>query len=144
MSYTPVWTHSPFKHVQYTLVRNQEQMTTLMGDKTDALFKDGTIPACVTTWRVINDKTYCVVQIGESWNWSIHYLMSTLVHEAVHIWQAIKTAMDEINPSDEFEAYSIEDVFGKLFEQYLASEQAAFTMRRGSHILNRKLGANHG
>lgn len=144
MSYQPVWAHSPFKHVQYALVRNQEQMTALMGDKTDATFKDSTIPACVTTWRVINDKTYSIVQIGESWNWNIHYLMSTLVHEAVHIWQAIKTAMDETDPSDEFEAYSIEDVFGKLFEQYLASEQAEFTMRRGTHVLRHTTGADHG
>ncbi len=144
MSYQPTWAYSPFKHVQYALVRNQEQMTALIGDKTDAIFKDSNIPACVTTWRVVNDKSYCVVQIGESWKWDIHYLMSTLVHESVHIWQAIKVAMCESDPSDEFEAYSIEAVFGELLEQYLKSEQAKFTMHRGNHILSRVTGDTRG
>lgn len=41
-----------------------------------------------------------------------------LVHEAVHIWQAIKEAQGEKTPSDEYEAYSIQTLSQRLMEAY--------------------------
>lgn len=41
-----------------------------------------------------------------------------LVHEAVHIWQKVKEYIEELNPSNEFEAYSLQNIAQILFEAY--------------------------
>lgn len=41
-----------------------------------------------------------------------------LVHEAVHIWQAVKERIGEKSPSKEFEAYSIQAIAQELMEAY--------------------------
>lgn len=41
-----------------------------------------------------------------------------LVHEAVHLWQAIRDDIGERQPSSEFEAYSIQQITQSLIEQY--------------------------
>ncbi len=41
-----------------------------------------------------------------------------LVHEAVHIWQHYTRSIGEKEPSDEFEAYSIQAISQELMELY--------------------------
>jgi hypothetical protein len=41
-----------------------------------------------------------------------------LVHEAVHIWQAIKDYLGERDPSKEFEAYSVQRIAQSLMFAY--------------------------
>lgn len=41
-----------------------------------------------------------------------------LVHESVHIWQAIKEHIGESSPSSEFEAYSIQKISQELMWAY--------------------------
>jgi len=41
-----------------------------------------------------------------------------LIHEAVHVWQHICEALDEDNPSREFEAYSIQAISLRLIAAY--------------------------
>lgn len=45
-------------------------------------------------------------------------IFALLVHEAIHIWQEIRRAMDEKSPSDEFEAYSVQRLTQNLFYEY--------------------------
>lgn len=45
-------------------------------------------------------------------------VIGLLVHEAVHIWQAIKDEIGEKEPSSEFEAYAIQDISQRLIESY--------------------------
>lgn len=41
-----------------------------------------------------------------------------LVHEAVHVWQEIRTHMGEKEPSSEFEAYAIQRISLNLMDAY--------------------------
>lgn len=41
-----------------------------------------------------------------------------LVHESVHVWQAFCDWINEIEPSYEFEAYSIQNIFLELWLEY--------------------------
>lgn len=51
---------------------------------------------------------------------SIHLnqVHALILHEAVHIWQHIKDAIGEKEPSKEFEAYSIQRISQNLFYLY--------------------------
>jgi len=59
-----------------------------------------------------------IVCIREMKNHSGIGIAALLVHEAVHIWQAIKDSIGENNPSSEFEAYSIQKISLGLMDQY--------------------------
>ena len=41
-----------------------------------------------------------------------------LVHEAVHIWQAVRDIIGETSPSSEFEAYSVQQISLELMWAY--------------------------
>jgi len=43
-------------------------------------------------------------------------VLGLLVHEATHVWQAVRRAMREDEPSREFEAYSMQAIFQSLHD----------------------------
>lgn len=47
-----------------------------------------------------------------------HWTVELLVHEAVHVWQTIKTEIHEEHPSEEFEAYSLQHITRNLIAAY--------------------------
>lgn len=49
---------------------------------------------------------------------SIVEITGLLVHEAAHVWQAIRKDIGEEYPSPEFEAYSMQAIFQGLFSAY--------------------------
>lgn len=59
-----------------------------------------------------------IVCFGAAKGKSKKQIYSLLLHEAVHIWQAIVDHIDGGKPCDEFEAYSIQSIAQKLFYSY--------------------------
>lgn len=45
-------------------------------------------------------------------------IAALLVHEAVHIWQAVREDLNERSPSSEFEAYAIQAISQELMYEY--------------------------
>lgn len=116
--YVPQWYETPFEHMQYTLVRNQDQLDILF-DTVKAPFKFLQSGADA---RVTFNDDHAIVQIKGNSSWSMVQIHGLLLHEAVHVWQETREKMGENNPSPEFEAYSIQAIAQDLFEMYEASE----------------------
>lgn len=65
----------------------------------------------------------CIVAVRVEKKTDPNSVVGILVHEAVHIWQSFKRYIGEKEPSDEFEAYSIQSISQRLIAAY--SEQTA-------------------
>lgn len=59
-----------------------------------------------------------IVCIKKSKKTTQNQIVGLLIHEAVHIWQEIKKEINEHEPSQEFEAYSIQAIAQSLIEAY--------------------------
>ena len=54
---------------------------------------------------------------------SARSVQATVVHEAVHVWQFVKEYIGEREPSKEFEAYSVENIYTTLMDAYNEQHQ---------------------
>jgi len=120
--YKAKWHKSPFDHVRYCLVRNQEQMDRALRDLPPHAFKDSQTAAMVTSFSVMGGHTYCLLQIGDTTDWVGSYIMQVLVHESVHVWQCVRDVMQESSPCSEFEAYSVDRIFRDMLDDYDRSQ----------------------
>lgn len=119
-NYVPEWYTSPFQHVKYTLVRNQDQFDLIFDDITDT--DQFMHMGCAAQVDFYQDNKLAVVQIGDTSERTIIEVFGLLLHESIHIWQKIRERMGERNPSSEFEAYSIQALAQDLFFMYQESE----------------------
>lgn len=122
-NYIPQWYTSPFQHVKYSLVRNQDQFDLMFDDvtETDTFMHMG----CAAQVDYYQDGRYAVVQLGDTSERNIIEVYGLILHESVHIWQKIRELMGEKSPSTEFEAYSIQKIAQDLFWSYEQSEVAS-------------------
>ena len=74
--------------------------------------------ATVHYWVHDDGRNVALVCIKDAHKHKPGSVVGILVHEAVHIWQAIKEDMGETHPSKEFEAYSIQWIVQELIESY--------------------------
>lgn len=70
-----------------------------------------------------NGKVCCIVTVrdGAEDKHTVSELAGLIVHEAVHIWQAVRDKMQEREPSIEFEAYSVQAIFQELWSAWEAT-----------------------
>lgn len=75
--------------------------------------------ATVSFYKCPKGQRLAIVCLGKGYEkLTIPQLYGILVHESVHIWQAIRDSMEENEPSMEFEAYSIQRISQNLIQQY--------------------------
>lgn len=60
----------------------------------------------------------CIVALQVKKKTTPDQIVGLLVHESVHIWQRFKRRIGEHEPSDEFEAYSIQTIAQRLIAAY--------------------------
>ena len=66
---------------------------------------------------------YAVITLVPNFHKHMKYDLMTLVHESVHVKQALCDRMSEEAPSAEFEAYVVEAVAAFCTDQYLLARQ---------------------
>lgn len=59
-----------------------------------------------------------IVTLGNADGRSLAEVHALLVHEAVHLWQAIRERIGEHHPSPEFEAYAVQLLSQRLMEAF--------------------------
>lgn len=119
-SYVPEWYITPFEHSKYTLVRNQDQFDLLFDDITDTQEFLHLGADCQVDYY--DNGKHCIVQLGDIGERTSIEIHGLLLHEAVHVWQRVKKLMGELEPSVEFEAYSIQRIAQDLFSMFEESE----------------------
>lgn len=75
--------------------------------------------AVVHTWEKDGRLTCVVCVHPDAATADPIHVASTLVHEAVHIFQRLCDSIGETNPSREFEAYSIEHIAERLMREFV-------------------------
>ncbi len=60
----------------------------------------------------------CIVCIKSVKGLKRSEVIGLLIHETVHIWDAIIDELNEKEPSSEFKAYSIQNIAQRLIEAY--------------------------
>lgn len=80
--------------------------------------------AVTHTFDRYDGRRFCVVCFQFRKDEAPLNVVSTLIHEAVHVWQITKEYIEETAPSCEFEAYSIEKIAYELIKEYRDRRQS--------------------
>lgn len=67
-------------------------------------------------WRKGRSGRVCIVTINRFEQHSPIEVAGLLIHEAVHVWQAIREEMDESKPGSEHEAYTVQVIAQRFLE----------------------------
>lgn len=108
------WAYSPFEHAMFTIFSSEKKMK-------KAGYKPTKSSAPALTHFYDDNKI--IVLIKEDMKTNDSEFISLLVHECVHVWQAIEKRMGEKDTSMEFEAYSIQSIFLALLGIYQGGKQ---------------------
>lgn len=106
---------TPFEHCQYMLVINERQLHKAAKDSALEFLSLGC--DAQTRFKERKGKCFAIVEVLITHR-PLYATHALLTHEAVHIWQEVKKAMGELDPSCEFEAYSIQRIAQDLFCEY--------------------------
>lgn len=111
---------SAFKFITYCLVTSKRQLKQVCKDKgipkhAISVKKDG----AKVDFVHFEVGTLAVVQMPGS-DHELHEVLGLLAHECVHIKQQVMDDIGERFPSDEFEAYFVQDLVTNLTKDYLS------------------------
>lgn len=116
---------TPYAGMQYMLVQDHAQLKKLKGSMAESLSKALPLAAdhhfLATTWfnYVEGEGFVSVIYYPTLLTDDLTRVLVTLCHECVHVWQSFhKEVICEPNPSDEFEAYSIDKIFENVLEEH--------------------------
>lgn len=85
-----------------------------------------------TPFENSNDHNACALVTVRPAAKSALQQVSMLVHEATHVWQFMRAAIGEKEPSIEFEAYSIQNISENLIKAYEMARGPLLSKRRSS------------
>lgn len=114
---------SPFKFITYVLVTNKKELRHVL--KENGIPK-GDVQVKKRGARVsfVNfvEGDLAIIQLPDS-DHTLCEKVGLLAHECVHIKQFVMKSIGEDKPSDEFEAYFVQDIVTDLVEDYFESQE---------------------
>lgn len=116
---------TPYRSLKYFLIQHRDQLKNMSPEMasviTEKLPNEENHTHLASTWLtyVPGEGSVSVIYYPELLEDDEHRALVTLCHECVHVWQAFSRDMlSEHNPSDEFEAYTIDEIFGNALDEY--------------------------
>lgn len=110
---------SPFEFITYCLVTNKKELRRVL--KENGIPKDD-IEVKKRGARVsfvnFDEGALAIIQLPDS-DHTLCEKIGLLTHECIHIKQFVMKSIGEDRPSDEFEAYFVQDIVTDLVEDYL-------------------------
>lgn len=110
---------SPFNKVAYSLVIDTaiyKEACEAHGLTANRQVDDDDYDGCTVTHND-GDRCHCIVVLPVSKSDDKNHALGVLVHESVHIYQEFRDRILESNPSPEFEAYTIQEIFYNLLTE---------------------------
>ena len=74
-----------------------------------------------------DDSELVIVTVNEVYDNNPFQITALLLHESVHVKQWLMELIGENKPSPEFEAYTIQDIYQRLFEAYEKTRRKIFS-----------------
>lgn len=111
---------SPFGKISYSLVTSRKKYKKFCKEhdiEANKQVESVECDACVVTHHD-DKKSHCVVVLLVSKDSDKNHFLGVLAHEAVHVYQEFRDYIDESAPSPEFEAYTIQEIFLNLINEY--------------------------
>ena len=111
---------SPFEKISYSLVTSRKKYKKFCKEheiEANKQVESIECDACVVT-HLDNGSHHCVVVLLVSNDGDKNHLLGVLAHEAVHVYQEFRDYIEENAPSSEFEAYTIQEIFLNLINEY--------------------------
>lgn len=116
--------YAPFYNFQYCLVRGEEELKKLCEvNKIDFLLFDP-LSKMARCENFRNDDGFVlnIVRMPEEKEYTFAERIGLLVHECTHVKQNFMAEIGETKPSEEFEAYMLQEIFTNLIGEYLKHE----------------------
>lgn len=118
---------SPFNHGDYCVVRNNDELKQLCEEINcdEKVFSRLTTQEAQTVWITSDEagSTLSVIRMNLILNEESRFqCVSTLLHECVHVAQNIFESMGEKEPSREFQAYLINQIFDNVGVEYFRDD----------------------
>ena len=116
----------PFASMSYLLITDRRQLKRIKGVIGEKLLEATPKKKDIEGFRAIAVATtvesygrYGVIYYPQLLTDDVDLVMQVLCHECVHLWQGFhKDVICEDQPSDEFEAYTVDQIFGNTIEEY--------------------------
>lgn len=105
---------TPFGMLSYALFTNKKQYRKFCKENGVSVNRE----AYNCDMCVVEHDMFCAVIAVHHKEFERNRLLSLLVHEGTHVWQAFRDLIEEKEPSAEFEAYTMQEIFLNLINEY--------------------------
>ncbi len=121
---SPSWIRTPYNRLWYVLVQDPKQFLAMEDESHHALYEIAKEHfqshfKAITFYAANNSgELIAAIYYPRMFDADENEVLTVLCHECVHIWQEFAESLHEHEPSREFEAYTIDEIFGNVLTEY--------------------------
>lgn len=120
----PSWFRTPYNRLWYVLVQDPKQFLAMEDESHHALYEIAKEHfqshfKAITFYAANNSgELIAAIYYPGMFDADENEVLTVLCHECVHVWQEFAESLHEHEPSREFEAYTIDEIFGNVLTEY--------------------------